>query len=83
MAMAHSLMLLQSGRGRRRLVCFAGFFDYNNDGLLDLFVTRYMEWDADHNKICANVSVAILVRRPTFSVHVRMRTHSVPPQILL
>src|SRR6266478_5787157 len=30
----------------------AGFFDYNNDGLLDLFVTRYMEWDADHNKIC-------------------------------
>src|SRR5438094_430789 len=27
-------------------------FDYNNDGLLDFFVTRYMEWDADHNKIC-------------------------------
>ena len=30
----------------------AGFFDYNNDGHLDLFVTRYMEWDADNNKIC-------------------------------
>ena len=30
----------------------AGFFDYDNDGRLDLFVTRYMDWDADHNKIC-------------------------------
>src|SRR6266404_6009704 len=26
--------------------------DYDNDGYLDLCVTRYMEWDADHNKIC-------------------------------
>jgi len=30
----------------------AGFFDYDNDGKLDLFVARYMDWDADHNKIC-------------------------------
>jgi len=30
----------------------AGFFDYNHDGHLDLFVTRYMEWDAGDNKIC-------------------------------
>jgi len=32
----------------------AGFFNYNNDEHLDLFVTRYMEWDADHSKICGN-----------------------------
>src|ERR1700719_2055062 len=30
----------------------AGFFDYDNDGKLDLFVTRYMEWDTKHNKDC-------------------------------
>src|SRR6267143_1532456 len=30
----------------------AGFFDFDNDGHLDLFVTRYMEWNADHNNIC-------------------------------
>ena len=23
----------------------AGFVDYDNDGYLDLFVTRYLEWD--------------------------------------
>src|SRR6267143_5455335 len=30
----------------------AGFVDIDNDGHLDLFVTRYMDWDADDNKIC-------------------------------
>src|SRR6267143_850808 len=30
----------------------AGFFDFDNDGHLDLFVTRYMEWDAKHSKTC-------------------------------
>src|ERR1700686_1384329 len=30
----------------------AGFFSSGNDGKLDLFVARYMDWDADHNKIC-------------------------------
>jgi len=30
----------------------AGFFDYDNDSHLDLFVTRYMEWDTKHSKAC-------------------------------
>src|SRR6267154_1612957 len=30
----------------------AGFFDYDNDGKLDLFVTRYMDWDMQHSKDC-------------------------------
>jgi hypothetical protein len=30
----------------------AGFFDYDNDGKLDLFVTRYMDWDTQHSKDC-------------------------------
>src|SRR3954468_8007763 len=30
----------------------AGFFDFDNDGHLDLFVTRYMEWDTRRSKTC-------------------------------
>ncbi len=30
----------------------AGFFDFDNDGHVDLFVTRYMEWDTAHSKTC-------------------------------
>src|ERR1700745_3685989 len=30
----------------------AEFFDYDNDGHLDLLVTRYMEWDTKHSKPC-------------------------------
>jgi hypothetical protein len=30
----------------------AGFFDFNRDGKLDLFVTRYMDWDTTHSKAC-------------------------------
>jgi hypothetical protein len=29
---------------------WAGFFDCENDGRLDLFVMRYMEWDTAHSK---------------------------------
>ena len=30
----------------------AGFFDYDNDGKLDLFVVRYLTWDFDDNHYC-------------------------------
>ena len=30
----------------------AGFFDYDNDGRLDLFVTRYVDWNFENNRYC-------------------------------
>ena len=30
----------------------AGFFDYDNDGRLDLFVTRYVDWSFQKNRYC-------------------------------
>jgi hypothetical protein len=32
----------------------AGFFDYNNDGRLDLFVTRYLDWSFEKNIYCGD-----------------------------
>jgi len=41
-------------------------WDIDNDGHLDLFVTRYMDWDADHNKICGRRLAYVLVLRMFF-----------------
>jgi enediyne biosynthesis protein E4 len=32
----------------------AAWFDYDNDGLLDLFVTNYLEWSLGTSKLCGN-----------------------------
>jgi hypothetical protein len=32
----------------------AGFFDYDGDGKLDLFVTRYLDWDIGRNILCGS-----------------------------
>ena len=32
----------------------AGWFDYDNDGLLDLFVVRYVDWDPDTEPFCGD-----------------------------
>src|ERR1700735_1596446 len=32
----------------------AGFFDYDNGGRLDLFVTRYLDWSVEKSKTCGS-----------------------------
>jgi enediyne biosynthesis protein E4 len=32
----------------------AGFFDYDHDGKLDLFVCRYLKWTFENNKFCGD-----------------------------
>lgn len=36
----------------------AGFFDYDRNGRLDLFVTRYFDWDISRNILCGTPYLA-------------------------
>jgi hypothetical protein len=43
-------------KGRKMWSVAAGWFDYNNDGLLDLFVSNYCQWDPFYEPACIGLN---------------------------
>jgi hypothetical protein len=43
-------------RGRKMWSVAAGWFDYNRDGLLDLFVVNYCDWDPRYEPSCMGLN---------------------------
>jgi len=54
----------------------AGWFDYDNDGRLDLFVTNYIRWDVNHEPTCMNVDVRAYCNPKAFEGEPNMLFHN-------
>ena len=50
----HATLSGVDGNGRKLWSVSAAWFDYNNDGLLDLFVTNYLDWSFRTSKVCGD-----------------------------
>jgi enediyne biosynthesis protein E4 len=48
----HAALSSVDENGRKLWSVGAAWFDYNNDGLLDLFVTNYLDWSLKTSKVC-------------------------------
>jgi hypothetical protein len=50
----HAALSGVDDNGRKLWSVGAAWFDYNNDGLLDLFVTNYLDWSLGTSKVCGD-----------------------------
>jgi hypothetical protein len=50
----HAALSGVDDNGRKLWSVGAAWFDYDNDGLLDLFVTNYLDWSLGTSKACGN-----------------------------